>query len=568
MNPFDVNKENIACNRKSNFWIFFCVLTLLSLFVFLYYAPVYKGDDFYFHYRRFQSLINALFIDKTFPSYIDYAAIDGYGYMSNTFYPDLILVPFALIAYFTDPFFGYNFMLVSMTILCGVLMYYAMDKIYNNSFMSFTASLLYIFSAYRLLDEYNRAALGEYLSFTFLPLIFLGAYYIIKGNYRRWYVLTIGYSLLIYTHILSSLLVSIILALFLIIYWRSLKREPKRILYLVISAFSTLIIISYYLFPMLEQILDQSFYFQTQAWMEPRYEKLDLLIILKGFYSDIIPNSMNYMPAIGILLIAPLFLRFFVKSKSEYIKSADIFVFIGFILIFLASSIAPWGRFPLSLLKVIQYPWRLFEFSTFFFAIAIAVYLSDLVETKKMKLTVSIITVIAICFVTVNNANFYNDSLYTEKTEIELPTTRNYALGGGLEYIPANTPTLDFILERGDIVETSSPVETSLIRDRRYTYIVFDSDSPDLVTAPLLYYKGYVAVVDGNETAAYQNHEGFVQTLATGKSVVQIYYKGTLTQKVSFYISLFSVLALCIYIFMFSKSERKFKRDTLDEGIK
>lgn len=563
MSSFDTYCTKIFNNKKYQFWIFFAILTCLSLFVFFYYAPVYKGDDFYFHYRRFQVLIDALFIDKTFPSYLDYRAINGYGYMSNTFYPDVILVPFALLGYLTNAYFAYNFMLVSMTLLCGVLMYYAIDKIYNNRFAAFIASLLYTFSSYRLLDEYNRAALGEYLSFTFLPIIFLGGYYIIKGNYKQWYVLTIGYSLLIYTHILSSVLVSLILIVFLVIYWRSLWKEPKRILYLVIAAISTLAIVSFYLFPMLEQIIEQSFYFQTQAWMEPRYEKLDMIIILKGFISGIIPQSLSYKPAIGVLLILPLFLRFFVRKKSPQIKSADIFVVMGFVLVLLTSVIAPWGRFPLNLLKVIQYPWRLFEFATFFFAVAIAIYSASFTKTRRAKIIVSLITVLAICWVTINNGRFYNQYVRTEKNQLELPSTLNHALGGGLEYIPANTPTLDFILERGDIVETSSlSSETKFVRNGRYANITILSDSVDSVLAPLLYYKGYVASVDGKEVSVKEGKHGFVAIPVDGESTIQVYYKGTLTQKVSFYISLFSVLALCVYIFIFSKEMYKQNKRT------
>ncbi len=256
--------DKIAANKKSHFWLFFIVLVLLTLIMMYFYQPLCPGQDFFFHYRRLQALMDGL---KTSPFliYIDYNAIDGYGYLTKAFYPDFVLIPFAFIGNITSLEFAWQSMLFVMTVLCGVFTYKTVSIIYKNTFAASIAALLYTFALYRLLDMYHRAALAEALSFTFIPLVFLGLYYILNADYRKWYVLTIGFSLMIFTHLISSVLMLVTIVIFLLIYYKSLIREPKRFLYLLIAGIATLIVTAYYIYPMLEQMSADTFYYQSRS---------------------------------------------------------------------------------------------------------------------------------------------------------------------------------------------------------------------------------------------------------------------------------------------------------------
>lgn len=554
--------EKIKNNKNYQFGAFCVVLFVLSLFVELYYGPLYKGDDFYFHYRRFLAFINALMIDNTFPSYIDYNAIDGYAYLSNTFYSDIIFLPFAVLGYFIGAYNSLCFMFFIFTFLCGLFMYKAINIIYKNSFMAFCASLLYTFSLYRYIDEYTRSALGEFFSFTFLPIILMGSYHIIIGNYKKWYILTIGYSLLIYTHVLSSLIVFLFLIIFIIIYNKHLRKEPKRILYLIIAGIITFVITAYYIFPFFEQFFSGKFYFQTQAWLLPVQYKLKFSIILKGLLSGIISEQGYPYIGIGILLTVIIFARIFVKQTSPYTKSADIFVLIGIILILLTSTIAPWGRFPLNLFSVIQFPWRLYEYTTLFFAIGGAYYLSQIIKTDKKKLVCLLILIISIIALTINYANFYNNKFRENITQLEKPNKNNHYLGGGLEYIPAKNGQVDPLYVRGDSVRSlfNSSKIYSIERKNRFTHFNTITNTPDSLELPLLYYKGYTAELDGITLPVTQSNKGLVQIPVNKSGHIKAYYAGTVIQKISFYISLFSTLAFCIFILYYNRKNRFIKK--------
>ena len=369
MRTIDKIINHIADNKKSHFGIFLIVLTVLSLLMIFCYDPVYRGDDFYFHLRRMNVLADA-FRDGTFPAYIDYKALQGYGYLSSAFYPDVILIPFAALSLVTSSLFAYNSMLLVMTILCGVFMYKAIHIIYKNSFAAFISGLLFCFCNYRLFDVYNRGALAEALAFTFFPLILLGLYYIIKGDYKRnWYVIAIGYTLLIYTHILSSVIVYILTVLFLLIYYKPLKEEPKRLIYLCLAGGVTIVMTAYYIFPMVEQMMSNTFYYTTHVWANPALYSPSIYWLLLGMTEGLTQPEQFFFPKIGLLLTAGICLRLFVRGKSKELKSIDIFVIVGIALLLFSSKIVPWEKLQHTWLSTIQFPWRLYAPVSFLFAI-------------------------------------------------------------------------------------------------------------------------------------------------------------------------------------------------------
>ena len=93
--------DKIAQKKKYHFLIFFVVLVLLSLAMMVLYKPLCPGDDFFFHYRRLQALMDGL-KESPWLIYLDYSAIDGYGYFTKAFYSDFVLIPFAFIGNLSD----------------------------------------------------------------------------------------------------------------------------------------------------------------------------------------------------------------------------------------------------------------------------------------------------------------------------------------------------------------------------------------------------------------------------------------------------------------------------------
>lgn len=555
------NATDIKTDSRYPFRVFLSLLFILSLFMVCWFGPVsvYAGHDYFFNTGRFDVLIQALKAGD-YPIYIDYNALEGYGYFTKGFYPDLIVLPFAALGILTGTVAAYNVMIFTMTFLCGLFTYIAVDRVFRNPFAASAGAILYTFSAYHLFDWYNRAALGESLSFTFLPIIFLGLYHIIKGDCRKWYLLTIGYSLLIYTHLLSSFLTFIILALIVVLCYKPLVKEPKRIGYLALAAIITLPIVSSYILTLLEQMASNTFYYSTKENITGQ-TKLYMQDLGWGFLSGILYPKTENMAGTGPLLILLVLLRLFIKEKSPAIRIADFCLLTGIILLVIASAVFPWGRLPLGF---IQFPWRLYEFIIFFFAVGGAYYLSVIVRTKKLKIAAgSVIVLFTLITFVVNNNNYkYWQSLaFSEAPHwfTGIASVDNEYYLGGLEYLPVKVPSYRYIHERGDTVisENKETLISNFTRKEGIASFDVKTGNPDKLELPLVYYKGYQAAYSGGKRGipVTESENGLVQIEIDKSGRIEVGYRPTATQQYSWYISLSSTIGLMIYIFI-SKRKR------------
>lgn len=550
-------------NRKYHFPGFLAVLLLLSILTaYAYGSQLIGGDDFFFHNARFEALMNGL-RDGTFPSYIDYNGLYGYGYLVKPFYSDFILIPFAAIANLTGKAFAYQFLLFSMTFLCGLFMYIFVKKVYKSQFAASASAILYAFSLYRLFDLYHRAAWGEAFSFTFLPIVFLGLYYIIQGDYKKWYVITIGFSLMIFTHVLSSLLLFGTICIVLIIYWKNLYKEPKRLYYLVLAGVVTVIITSYYLLPFFEQLASNEFYFQRfrhSAYATDQATR-NFAEIIQALFAGI--EIKQWGSPIGLLIVIPLLIRCLLwkkEYKTKQLKSIDTGVLIGIMYIILASSLIPWDKFPLYYFSIIQFPWRLYEFTTFFFALAAGYYLYLICKTATIKLIVLSLLIVLSAGVIIVDANIYKEFKLSSRADRPDFNEKTHYIIAGMEYYPSRLPyPHPFIKERKDSVisQTKGTEVSGFVRNNFKIEFDIEAAGQDSLELPLLYYKGYTALLNKKETPATESKHGLVQVPVDQSGRVEAYYKGTLIQKISLYITILSIFVLCIYIFIQKRRNQK-----------
>ncbi|NDW10829.1 YfhO family protein [Dysgonomonas sp. 520] len=562
--------------KNEHFILFLLILAFLSILMIFCYHPENKlyqiGDDVNFHYRRIGALIESL-SNGTFPVYIDNSAANGMGYATKWFYSDFLLIPFALIAKYTSIAIGYKSLIFVITFLCGLFTFKLTKRVYNNNFAAYISAIVYTFSYYRLFDLYNRSALGEAISFTFLPIVFLGLYEVIKGDYKKWYILTIGFSLLLLSHLLSSFMTAIFVIIFIIIYYKDFLKNTARIKYLIIAGLVTIPIVAYAIFPMFEQMLSNEFYLNSKM---PYNEKLPITTILKGMAGGFTPNQFEFLPGIGIILTIMVISRIFIKkSENKYLKSADISTIIGLICIILTASFVPWARFPLSLISTIQFPWRLLEFSTFLLSVSGGLYLSVLIKKRKYKyIAMGVIISASLVLITINSYNYLNspDLNYelNQNNTIRNPkpiTDNNFHLGN-LEYVShkfpsypsVRFPNTEYMYDRSKEIKTEKNSIVEKISEDDgvgvYTYNITIKEK-DNIEFPKLYYKGYSATMNGKNIPVEESNEGLIEISAEESGQLKLWYGGTFIQKISLYITGISILALCLFVYLTGKKKKK-----------
>ena len=149
--------------------------------------------------------VDEILKNGTFPPYICSRYCDGFGYAINLFYPPLVTYGPLLFKMFTGHYYDclkiYSFFTIFIS---GITMYKFVYEITKKREISVISAIIYIFIPYRLESIYNRFAIGEFSTFMFLPLLFLGLYNLLNGDGKKHYYIAISASLLMLTHTITT----------------------------------------------------------------------------------------------------------------------------------------------------------------------------------------------------------------------------------------------------------------------------------------------------------------------------------------------------------------------------
>ena len=534
----DVKLIDKVVSKKRNIILFLFLLTVISSITLFLIPNMSRGHDLAFHLSRISALKDNLKLGiiggYIYPNYLG-----GYGYGNPLFYPDLFLYIPAFLSYLgLSVITSYKIFLFLISFASIITMYITVKGISKNNKCALISSALYGFAAYRLVDMFTRAALGETLAFIFAPLVIYGIYEIIYGNYKKYYLLVIGMSGLILSHLISTLVTGILLVILCLVNIKKLWKEKKRILYIVISALITLGITAYFIFPMFEQMMSGEFVFnnldETSKLME---RSLPLWSIFLEFPNHILTNL--WIPTgigVGFLVLIYYYIKNF-KECSKFIH----FCFIGGIAFILCSTnIFPWVLFQ-SILSPIQFPWRFYFIAVLLLSIGGGLLISSI----KLDLNKTVIKFFVICLIPVISIGILN---FTEQNIKEVGA---YEISFA-EYMPVNGDK-EYILNRGDIITSTYPLEHSFNRNGLELEINFSNNvSDNSLELPLIYYKGYKATIDNEDLEVYESSNGLVAININNidSGLIKVNYGGTKIQFVSKIISLISILSFIILVIM------------------
>lgn len=576
-------KENLLLKNKNKI-IFLLIVVLLTIFAcypYLNHLTLW-GHDISFHLNRIIGISEGI-KSGDFPVFINSKLIDGMGYSTAIFYPEILLyIP----AFLNLIGFGigasYKLFIIFITFCTFISMYYAVNKIFQKKEIATLASLLYTFSLYRLYDVFIRAALGEIISFVFLPIVILGIYELIFRDKNKWYILALGLFGLSCSHVISlflSVLLIITLCIFNIKHLFKDKLRIKKIL--ICGVFSIVLCCNIYL-PMLEQIIDTKYRFSVG---KSAYELSDNTAKVTEIFIDNLKsnsligsknpssNGSNLNYGIGsILFVVPILLLFIRKDKGnendnkenkiqndkinkqnleniiqennqrKFIKQL---IIIGFILIFAITEFFPWKLF--GFMSVIQFPWRLNLISTLVLSIATSYVIYHLIDClgflkyrKKILVTIYILIILVSGIQLTNSGYKVNAFEYNELVE-SLP------IGAG-EYLPIQVKFEDnkFYFQK-DIFDIEKKIIYQYVKNGNKIDFLYNDDNKSqsgMIIVSLIYYKGYRAyIIDENnvktELKVSLSEYGTlkIDNSLQKKGVIHVYYKITNIQIISILIA-------------------------------
>lgn len=190
------------------------------------------------------------------PVLIHSELLDGLEYGNPLFYPELFLyIPTTIVLLSGMSIMtSYKIFIWIITFFTFITMYITSKKITKSKMISMISCLLYTLSLYRFTDIYIRAAVGEILSFTFMPLILYGIYDILYCDGKKWWVLVLGIFGIVNSHIISLIMCLEVIIFFIIINIMKIFTSKNIIIKLIITGVLSILICSSVLLPIAEQL--------------------------------------------------------------------------------------------------------------------------------------------------------------------------------------------------------------------------------------------------------------------------------------------------------------------------
>ena len=554
-------------SKTNDYIIIFVISIIISIPLLNNNFDIYIDDGIQ-HIARLMGTYQTI-AEGEFPSAIMSNFCNGFGYSWNLFYSPITAFVPLIFSLITNSFeLMLKLFMILVTFLSGIAMYEFVKKVTKNRYAGVLVAITYILAPYRLTDMYMRIAIAELTSFIFLPIVFHGMYNIFNSeekSIKKSLILTLGAVGLILTHTVIAMYTAIICIIYVIVNINKLKE--KQIWKMIgINILLIILLTSFYLLPMLEHKL----FTEYEVFQPGRMERTEDLIKMKVDITDLLytPNK-NFSYEIGLVSLIGIVFTLLVYKKIEK-ENRKIYYFsisLGFLCIIMSLRFFPFEKLP-AILKMIQFTFRLLEFSSFFFAFVAATNYSLLIKNFGMK-DVFVLGLIAFLLIVPLKKNLDYEKTWSEEKlwpafEVNEYTGRIHAGCATFEYLPSKAfNNLDYIKHRENrvyVLSGNAVVENEEKAGTNMEFTVSDIEENTIVELPYIFYLGYKVEVTNeiSETLkidTFESANGFVAVnLPKNVVKVNVKYEGTMLMKVSYIISFLTVIGLVMLIVIYRKN--------------
>ncbi len=565
--------NNLIKDKK---FLSYMIVIFISIFLciplFSKYMDISRDDGIQ-HICRLIGNFSALKEGNIFPVIIS-SFCNGFGYSWNIFYSPLTAYIPLIFKIFTSSYVLMLKLFMMLTVcLSGIFMFKFVYRISTSYKAGVIAAILYMSAPYHLTDLYNRIAVAELASFIFLPIVFLGMYNLFHLKNKKPYEIIFGAIGLILTHNVMALYAAIFCFIYMLIHYKQLKDKLilKKIL---ISIILILLCTSFYIIPLLEHMLTTEY----EVFLPDRMYKDNTLISAKLSISELFIKEhyeMNFH--IGILIIIGFILTFIYcyknKIKKHYKEWIYTFMLFGFISTIMTLKIFPFEHLP-NILKMIQFPWRMMEYASFFFSIVASIGLAMFLNRNRKKELLAIIFIMfylscSIIFSKIEVEIPFNEEKYLTPIPVTSATGKVHAGLASFEYLPKKAfQNRSYIEERNDgaiILDGEGEILNQNKNGTNFNFVISKVKENSKLELPYIYYLGYDAKLeteDGKkiDIKIEESENGFCMiTLPSVENAkIEVSYTGTTLMKISYALTALGIISIICSKFKIVKKLQKF----------
>lgn len=510
---------------------------------------------------------------------------NNFGYSWNIFYSPLTAYAPLIFKIFNFTFTNcLKIFMFAVTLLSGITMYTFMMNVTRNKNVSLLSSILYVLAPYRITDMYIRIAVAELASFVFIPIIFDGLYSVLKEEKLSFKLIwgTVG---LILTHTVITMYMAIICLLYLVFNIKKLK-SIKVIRILVISLVCILLITCFYWVGLLQHHNATSY----EVFVPGRMEVGNKLEYYKTeFYQLFHTNKDQTMIyAIGLVTVLGLVLTpiAWKNVEKDYKRTYVLFLIFGIILTIMTLTFFPFEKLP-SIFKMIQFTFRLYELTAFFFAFVAGINYGIIIKKFKISDVIVLAVISTLLLIPYKSKLEYelstNEDRLIEGVRVTENTGRVHAGMASMEYLPSKAFKVlnTYIANRKDEPIITNGEAEILNYSKNRTNLEFEltnmkskkeadnqnnkTEAGLTIELPYIYYLGYRVYANGSEIEYAESDNGFVQikinpALYEQDVKINVKYIGTNEMIVTSVISIVSAMIIVISEIILNMKNLKLKR--------
>ena len=321
-------------------------------------------DDGIQHIYRLLGTENSIRENLLFPQIMS-EFCNGFGYSWNIFYSPITAFLPLVFKIITDSYIEIlKIFMFFLLLLSGIFMNKLVFRISASKKAALLSAIIYMLAPYHLTDMYARIAIAELASFVFLPIVFSGLYDLFEKQSKDSYLLAIGMSGLILTHNVITMYTTIFCFVYALIHIKKLlnKEIIKKI---AINVLITILVTSFYWIPLIEHSLATNYEVFQTGRMYNETGIIEQKLTLKQLIYEYKDGRIS---TIGLINIVGIFAFCIIGKSSKHKEIMQIFLGFGIASLIISSVIFPFEHLP-SIFKMLQFPWRMIEFSSLFLAI-------------------------------------------------------------------------------------------------------------------------------------------------------------------------------------------------------
>lgn len=477
-------------NYQKNRDTVFAVLGLaFSTSLLLFMFGLYLGHDYQFHLARIEGISLGLKSGQ-FPVRMYPFFNDNYGYPVGIFYGDLLLYFPALLRLIGFTVLtSYKLYIFFVNILTALSSYLCAKHIFRNSRTAFIVSLSYMTAGYRLVDIYVRTAIGEYTSFVFFPLIFLGMWNLYtqdpeEVSYQKNAIpLAVGMAGLIYSHILSTEMALEVLLVAALVFFRKTFRKQTFLALMKSVGLCTALSLAF-IIPFVEYYRTTHVEITNQANSVSRIQRYgayfsDYFAVFRDGFGTAWGNvTERLLVSPGLILMAALVVAYVLLVRKKATIEIRAVTILSTVLLWVASDLFPWNWLAESskvgnLMASIQFPWRFVGFAVMSLSILLGLVTDRMIDLKIWDIKVTYLIIAGCCFGTcMFMSNFVDNapqSYFVDNPELAQYTDNKSGVSvlGASEYMLPGTETSQLDYEvTGDhasgLIEAENGVDLTL----------------------------------------------------------------------------------------------------------